>query len=198
MANRKCVVMKHQAGCGSPGFPTLAKDHGGSHGSKLRGQPTVSLQITEHRENKQVPVVPKLGQKSRDLRSGIHPWPRQEKRMGRALTWLLLLHICLGLGWPESATMEGQGLPIRRSKIWYPGSEPSQRPRNTTRSGSGLPGFLSEGGSGSLRSRSKMRKQTSRPRPQEATGVSPWQHTALLDSLYTFRASPTVDALLFS
>lgn len=29
--------------------------------------------------------------------------------MGQALTWLLLLHICLGSGWLESASMEGQG-----------------------------------------------------------------------------------------
>lgn len=71
-------------------------------------------------------MVPKLGQKSRELRSGIHPWPRQEKRMRQALTWLLLLHSGLGLGWPESATVEGQGLPTRRSKIWYPGSGPSR------------------------------------------------------------------------
>ena len=26
-----------------------------------------------------------------------------------ALPWLLLLHVCLGPGWPESATVEGQG-----------------------------------------------------------------------------------------
>lgn len=35
--------------------------------------------------------------------------------MGQALTWLLL-HICLGSGWLECATMERQGLPPKENQ----------------------------------------------------------------------------------
>lgn len=48
MTNWNCMVMHHQALCWAPHVPRVAKDHDGSHGTKLQGQPVIYLQIAEH------------------------------------------------------------------------------------------------------------------------------------------------------
>lgn len=80
----------------------------------LRSAHHLPCKLTEQMQRKQMSTLPKLGHRSRDLRSGIHLQPRQKKKHGTSLDLASSASCLPGPDWPESATMEGQGLSMRR------------------------------------------------------------------------------------